>query len=923
MKSARSGSKQRATILVLAFATAVAGTARAKDTSPVSPLVSYRVVLSGGKLRHNWEAARCNTQIATSVTTGWAGSTGVLIVRYPGVIDPSTKPPPADGAFYPVTGSDSSYFTGGRVMRMGCAGETSSPPTGCHGRDRYIEDSPATGTWTYVAFPWRCNTVDTNSTSFGDCETDSSGTRVKYANRTAGNYMYATVIVPAQTDQDWAHASTSATLGQPAHYVGLGTILPGARGVMGLTELGTDVWGPTSRDAYPTPTSFNNWPVVGTLNGGSRVIFGVDWGTNVLYAVNARSGDVLWTSADSGFTACAPGASVGEHQPDGGVLNPTEPAGVTGTPALLLMKHGSGLTQDVLFIGTRAGSSSKVISMAVSASSCAKLGEYASQGDVSGIGVDYATKQIYFSAGTGVSTKSLYCIAGLHTGTGTPCAGWGVDGIWVGPQVVPPILKDGYIWTGNTSGGIYKVSYASPGTPSPLATVAGGLLTRVWAESRSSTTAFNRVYVRTLGELLGLNKNTGAVEFRADITSPTSGPVVNGPDGYLLAGAADGHLYRFPLTGGTGSPVSKTVYDARFQVCPGACSVGEPQLLFPTPTVGDTTSGATRAVVGSSAGNSGRFRVSSPDGDSDHDGSKDPASGGSDNCTWVYNPNQSADACTVYDLHLDGTATNTLTSSFWYKGHRNCNTSGNDLQLYTNDRCGTKSSPISMAQSFVFGAGGGTNPTHAKVTWADGDTVGTKGGIKVALTNLTPASGFPVIACGDYDDTCGTACIPGCTDLKLGFKYIHFHSLTLRTDDSSIGYTGVSPRYLDSDGTPSADRASVLAGPWFIDAVIEVRHLEPASNGCGATTSIFSEFKSGGLTANPNDHRWGGPCSANSGTGIYGCYSDTGGKHKLDIYLNLPDIIIDAVTCSYNSNLGGVWMDVGLSNFKGQLHFTD
>jgi hypothetical protein len=345
-------------------------------------------------------------------------------------------------------------------------------------------------------------------------------------------------------------------------------------------------------------------------------------------------------------------------------------------------------------------------------------------------------------------------------------------------------------------------------------------------------------------------------------------------------------------------------------------------LLFPDP------SGNTRAVVGSSAGYAARYAVSGAEtpSDRDHDGVPDTSDTA---CPDNYNPNGAASACTTYDLKLTtATATNTLTSKFWYLGHRNCKTVGGNQWFYTNNRCGAPPGsdagvPKPLAENFDFGLGNTGATSHAKVTWA-GVSAGS-GSVRVAITDVTvPSGNLPRKACGDFSDSCnssGSTC--GGNQLKLGFRYIHFRSLTLRTDDSTLGYAGVSPRFSDTDGIPSADNGTLFAGPWYIDAIIEIRHQEPYSPSCGDVTTTFSEFRSGALTVNPKDSKWSGNCDATV-TGICATYYvGTDSKHKLDIFINLPDVVIDARTCTYNSDLGGVWMDVGLSDLSGQLHFSD
>ncbi|MBI5481183.1 MAG: hypothetical protein HY906_20160, partial [Deltaproteobacteria bacterium] len=258
----------------------------------------------------------------------------------------------------------------------------------------------------------------------------------------------------------------------------------------------------------------------------------------------------------------------------------------------------------------------------------------------------------------------------------------------------------------------------------------------------------------------------------------------------------------------------------------------------------------------------------------------------------------------------------------WFYGHRNCNSTTTDQQFFSTNTCGTKAAPVAMTGTFNFGAGSGATP-HAKVTWADGATTGAKGGVKVALTNLTvPTANTPVTACAP-NAACANSSTGNCNNLKLGLKTVKFLDLTLRTDDSSVAYTGVSPRYLDSDGLPGADTATVLAGPWFIDTLMELYHQEPGSTACGALKYQYSKFVSSALTGNPLDRKWAGGCVV-GGTGVYACVTGTAPSRKLDIYINLPDVTMDAQSCAFDDGyLGGIWIDVGLKSFTGELHFTE
>jgi hypothetical protein len=331
-------------------------------------------------------------------------------------------------------------------------------------------------------------------------------------------------------------------------------------------------------------------------------------------------------------------------------------------------------------------------------------------------------------------------------------------------------------------------------------------------------------------------------------------------------------------------------------------------------------SGNTRAVVGSSAGYAARFVVSGSDGDRDHDGTPDA----SDNCPDVYNPKQSNDsgitACepTVTFTKLDTTAgvNNRIRMKWWFEGFKDC--SGSWTPLF-NGACGTAGAPIDLMDWVVFNDGSTVSGPVAEVTWADGPDATTRGPMRVAVRNLAPpASKLPVRACAPGGDCAGGISCSSST--RMGLKYARFNSITLKADDSSIGFND-TVRWMDSNGNPTQEDGSLLGGIWYIDAQMEIRYSQPPRvlGSClGGEVSAFTNFRSSPLGINQHD--------ALGASGVHAVLSGTAPNRRLDITFSLSgDYLMNTRSCSYVTTLsmGAIHIYTGIKDVTGELHFVE
>jgi outer membrane protein assembly factor BamB len=909
-----------------------AGPARAIDTP--TPLLSYRVSAdSAGNVRHTWEHPLCDASNGND--NGHVSPFAVMIVRYSGAAPTFTDP--TDGHFYPVNGG----LGNGTVVFRGCEGpDTADPPRGCMGRN-YFVDKPGSGTFTYAAYPWKCvlpyvyyadggipikddggvpyaNACCTDSATAGCACHDSSSCsspNPAYNNNSGANSSNAaritrTVTIPAGSPKpDWMYSSNAASLGNPAGYRGVGVLLPqSGSGVMDVFgDTGAELWGPPTTSAEATHTNLNTWPMIATLSNGSRVVFGVSSSNNNLYAINARTGDVMWT------------------YPVGAV--------VTAPPVIRLDKYNTtSLGMDLLYVGTGAiAITNKVYALKVTNTAATLQGTFSGDANglqqVTGIGIDYASDHIYVSSYmTGANRPSLWCVAALQTDSPVACADWPGPGVSVGDLAAPAELMEGSIWTGSTAASasdakcIYKVDYAAGGK-SLLATLSDGIVSRVWKEWRGST---QLVFVRTgtaTRKVWALNPTGGATVWSYPSTgSATSGPVVDGTDGYLWVGTAAGTLDRVVLSSGAldaGGSVA---------VCPSGVSctsIGEPMLMFPE-------NGKTRVVVGSSAGYSGRFEATpGNETDNDHDGVSD----GPDNCPAMYNPSQSLvgtiKACTtpaVTFTKLDTGVSNKLTMNWWIEGERLCD-SGSPRK-FLNDcnsgaSCGTRAAPVAKTIDFTYATS--TSPI-AEVSWNDGPNASTLGPIQVAIRYLKPTAANLPTVCSPHCTTCSACALCMGSGGCAGIDSAVFRSFTISGDDGA--FTGLARRIQSNgsdtfDGAVGAYNASLLAGPWFLTSQLAVNIFNTAYS-CSVPQPTYYGFDHVPLDINQKDAAsyWSG------GQGVGVTFTNAApGSRRLDLYFNVPDTLVNLTSCGYSEAYGlgpkAIKIYAGFKGLTGELHFTE
>jgi outer membrane protein assembly factor BamB len=423
--------------------------------------------------------------------------------------------------------------------------EWQNPAAGAYGSAvvRYRTD----GTFPLSAFDGSAVTCSGQSTSVGAYNSCShSGTNgITYSyslfvNNGSGVYSSPRTVAATPFDsttgpRKWAYSTGAANLA-PAG------ILPGAVGTGGVFVVSNDralhavnptaaadggSWPRTAPFAW-VPYAMNgpaqHRPPVVPLSAGPRVFLASQDG--YAYAVNARTGAVVWTSTKLGDVLQA------------------NPAGlfadlVPGAP-------------DRVFVGTRNATSANTL-YALNPATGAVVSQFDNGGGASAIGiitgiaVDYAKNYVYFTSrasGTG-SSHTLWC---LDATGGTLGKVWSLP---VGDIDGSPVLYQGRLYVGTNAGEVKAIDPAGPTvawtyTCSPA---DGAVKGYVFPHLGSSP---KRLYFATTNRVWAIQDDGGSASglWSVPVTNPSIPLYVNGTN-HLLVGSSNGTLYELSTVDGS------------------------------------------------------------------------------------------------------------------------------------------------------------------------------------------------------------------------------------------------------------------------------------------------------------------------------------------------------------------------------------
>ncbi|MFV2072114.1 MAG: S8 family serine peptidase, partial [Thermoanaerobaculales bacterium] len=436
-------------------------------------------------------------------------------------------------------------------------------PSGAYGSTRICRDTAG-----YPADPAACATVvvDQSGTAGAyDTFTDSgvtNATKYYYAafvNNGSGVYsggINAWAYPFATTGKaKWAYSSAASSLAPTG-------VRPGAIGVGGTWAVSNDRllhgMNPTSAGGDWPRTAPYSWapmgmngpaqarpPVVPTtaVAGASEVIFlGSEDGH--AYAADAETGTTLWQSPALGNILLA------------------SPSG---------MFTDFGGSWDLLFIGSRDATADNVMFALDPADGTVNY-QFNNGGGANGMGiissaatVDYGSNRLYFASRmrSGGSSDTLWCLS--FDGTSFSKL-WSVA---LGDIDGAPVLYQGRVYVGNTSGTVYAVNPVTGATYWSFAASGDGPV-KGFVTPEASATLPRSLYFSTTTRIWSITDNGTTVSPGWNVTSVPGPSIPLAPFGVavLYAGASDGRLYQ--LDAATGAVQTSVVLGD------GTATIGSP-----------------------------------------------------------------------------------------------------------------------------------------------------------------------------------------------------------------------------------------------------------------------------------------------------------------------------------------------------------
>jgi outer membrane protein assembly factor BamB len=342
----------------------------------------------------------------------------------------------------------------------------------------------------------------------------------------------AATPLAASGPHKWSYSTGAASLA-PAG------ILPGAIGVGAVFAVSNDrilhAMNPTALGGTWPRTPPFDWeplamnapaqhrpPVVPTAEGPRVFLASQD---GYAYAVDARTGAPLWTSAQLGDVLQA------------------NPAGFFSS-----LRPGA---PDILFVGTRNATSANKL-YALDPASGEKLAEFDNGGGTSAIGiitgisVDYATGNVYFTsrASGGGSSHTLWCVHASRTAGATVASLTYAWSLPLGDSDGAPILRQNRLYVGTNAG---EVKAVDPTTHQVVWTYTcnplnGPIKGYVFPRLGSSPL---QLFLATTDRVWAIldNGTTASLSWSVAVPKPSTPLYVSGTN-HLLVGGGDGTLYQ-------------------------------------------------------------------------------------------------------------------------------------------------------------------------------------------------------------------------------------------------------------------------------------------------------------------------------------------------------------------------------------------
>ena len=335
----------------------------------------------------------------------------------------------------------------------------------------------------------------------------------------------------------WAYSSAASSLAPTG-------VRPGAIGVGGTWAVSNDRllhgMNPTAAGGDWPRTSPYSWvpmamngpaqarpPVVPTtaVPGASKVIFlGSEDGH--AYAANAETGTALWQSPELGNILFA------------------SPSGMFTT---------FGGSWDLLFIGSRDATADNVMYALDPVDGTVEY-QFDNGSGANGMGIissaatmDYANDRIYFAsrARAGGSSDTLWCLS--FNGTGFTKE-WSVA---LGDIDGAPVLYQGRLYVGNTSGTVYAVNPDTGSTHWSYAASGDGAV-KGFITPQAAPSLPRRLYFSTTTRLWSITDNDGSASFGWSVTTVPGPSIPLAPFGadVLYVGSSNGRLYQLDAATG-------------------------------------------------------------------------------------------------------------------------------------------------------------------------------------------------------------------------------------------------------------------------------------------------------------------------------------------------------------------------------------
>lgn len=434
-----------------------------------------------------------------------------------------------------------------------------------------------------------CPASSSDGTSIYTANTTSTGQRATYtdANNASGTSpCYAIFFYsganqtgtesPARTVQTWVSNTLGSTAGKSPWIYATGAsamtppaVTPGATGVGSIHALSND----RSMHALNTGATGGDWPQTPPMDwkpfamngpaqsrpstlklntgyeimGANRVSF-VGSQDGYVYAVNANTGSLLWTSS----------AALGDM--------------VQAAPSGYFRQYDAAAskpTKDIILIGSRTASGASKF-YGIDAATGTILWTFDNGGTAMGVinaqaTVDYADyagkRRVYFTSRrkAGGSSHTVWALEFDHA---SATRLWSID---AGDIDSSPSLRNGLLYVGNNNGDVYALN-ASTGATSwgPVATGDGPVKTVLWIDAAAS-----RIYFATTTKVWSMTL-AGVTQWSRAFSAPTA---VIRLGTRLYFGSGDGKLYELDnlLVTDANALTVKSV-----TVGPGTAAIGTP-----------------------------------------------------------------------------------------------------------------------------------------------------------------------------------------------------------------------------------------------------------------------------------------------------------------------------------------------------------